>query len=131
MGEAIAGPVQILVVEDDQDMRETMHIALEEEGYMVTTVASLQQALDLIETQSFHLIISDLFAKTPANALDSVAPLVARAYPTAVGVVSGWHISQEEIERSGIRFHLLKPFELDHLLATVAASLAIPRSAEQ
>src|SRR5690348_8601495 len=118
MGEAIAGPVQILVVEDDEDMRETMQMALEEDGYAVTAAASLQQALDLIETRAFHLIISDLFAKTSANALETAAPLVARAYPTAVGVVSGWRISQEEVERAGIRFCLPKPFELDNLLAT-------------
>ena len=85
-------------------MRETMQIALEEEGYAVTTAVSLQQALDLIETQPFHLIISDLLAKRRENALDSVTPLVARTYPTAVGVVGGGHISPEEIEHSGIRF---------------------------
>jgi two-component system response regulator PilR (NtrC family) len=131
MGEAISGPIQILVVEDDQDMRDTMQLALEGEGYAVTTATSLQSALDLIETQTFHLIVTDLFAKSPANALGTVAPLIARAYPIAVGVLSGWRISQEEIERSGIRFRLPKPFDLDTLLAAVAASLAsspLPRN---
>lgn len=124
MGEAISGPIQILVVEDDQDMRDTMQVALEAEGYTVTTASSLQSALDLIEAQTFHLIVSDLFASSPTNALGTVAPLVARAYPTAVGIVSGWRISQEEIARSGIRFRLPKPFDLDTLLEVVAASLA-------
>ncbi len=131
MERAVAEPICILVVEDDLDMRETMQMALEEEGYQVTTAPSLQHALDLIETQTFHLILSDLFAKTPERPLDTAAPLVERAYPTGVGVVSGWRVSEEEIARSGVCFCLSKPFDLDSLLTTIAAALALPLLAEQ
>lgn len=40
----------VLIVEDDEDIRDMMRLFLELEGYAVTTTANGRQALDLLET---------------------------------------------------------------------------------
>jgi CheY-like chemotaxis protein len=47
--QGVPEPVHILLVEDDQDSRESLSEALRAEGYSVVTAGDGQQALDLLE----------------------------------------------------------------------------------
>ena len=51
---------RILVVDDEESIREFLEIMLKKEGYEVTCAADGQIALDLIKKKSFDLVISDL-----------------------------------------------------------------------
>ncbi|KQC08822.1 MAG: Fis family transcriptional regulator [Smithella sp. SDB] len=51
---------KILVVDDDQGMREFMEIMLVQEGYNVTSVGEPRKAIELCRKTSFDLIITDL-----------------------------------------------------------------------
>ena len=51
---------KILVVDDDQGMREFMEIMLVQEGYDVTSIGEPVKAIDLCRENAFDLIITDL-----------------------------------------------------------------------
>ncbi|PKN38192.1 MAG: Fis family transcriptional regulator [Deltaproteobacteria bacterium HGW-Deltaproteobacteria-2] len=51
---------KILVVDDDQGMREFMEIMLAQEGYDVTSIGEPVKAIDLCRKTAFDLIITDL-----------------------------------------------------------------------
>ncbi|MBC7385356.1 MAG: response regulator [Cryobacterium sp.] len=57
----MSNPRRILVVEDDFSIRETIHMALESEGYEVVTAVNGRDGLDKIETEGgFSLVLLDL-----------------------------------------------------------------------
>lgn len=128
---ASAAPPRVLVIDDDPDIRDALRLLLEDVGYEIAVAASRADALAQIDTATFQCILTDAFARTPDGALDSIRPLVERAQPTPVGLLTGWRLSPEDIERAGVAFVATKPFDLDQLLASVAAAIATPLTPER
>jgi CheY-like chemotaxis protein/ketosteroid isomerase-like protein len=122
---------QLLVVEDDLDIRDALAQLLSDEGYAVTAVASQAEGLALIDAQTFALILTDLFEHTTRPPLASATLLRERAYPTPVGVLTGWRVTPEEIQAAGLAFVVTKPFDLDALLTTISVVLQTPLTPEQ
>ncbi len=58
--EALAGPVHVLLVDDDLICREVATSLLSDEGARVTAVASGEEALRALESQRFGLVFMDL-----------------------------------------------------------------------
>jgi two-component system chemotaxis response regulator CheY len=56
----MADPAQILVVEDEETIREVLVTALQDEGYAVRDVGDGQRALDVLGAWTPNLIILDL-----------------------------------------------------------------------
>lgn len=114
---------RLLVVEDSAEICETLEQVLTDEGYEVTIAPDLSHAFATLETQTFDLVLTDLFTVSQIDPLQSVSELRARVAPTAIGVVSGWQVDPEYAKRQGFSFLLTKPFDLDELLACVDSSL--------
>jgi len=123
MGDVPDAPVRLLVVEDDEDTVAALRFALADEGYDITVAPSLDEALALVDAQAFRLILTDLFGHRGRDALGSVAGLRERASPTPVGIMTGWDVSAEEATRAGFAFLIPKPFDLEDLVARLAACL--------
>lgn len=49
----------VLLVEDNEDIREGLSILLESEGYDVTAVGSAEEGLDQLKTRRFHVVVTD------------------------------------------------------------------------
>lgn len=113
---------RVLLVEDDGDLRATTELALAEQGYDVTSAASLDEALGLLDRATFWLILTDLFATSGVDPLQSVEELRVRAQPTPVGVVTSWRLTDEGVTARGFAFLLPKPYELDDLFSRVASA---------
>lgn len=114
---------RLLIVEDSAEIRETLEQVLTEEGYDVCMAPDLSHAFSVLNTQTFDLVLTDLFAFSQIDPLQSVSALRARVAPTAIGVVSGWPVDPAHAKRQGFAFLLTKPFDLDELLACVEACL--------
>ena len=52
--------LRILVVEDDDDMRESLGRILGRAGYQVQLVRDGSEAITVLQTQPFHLVLTDL-----------------------------------------------------------------------
>ena len=51
---------QILVIDDEPDLRTLYELTLLREGYRVDTAANVQEAMHAIDTQRFDVVITDM-----------------------------------------------------------------------
>ena len=52
---------RILLIDDDDSGREALEMLLRALGYIVVSASRGEEALAIMEQESFHLIVSDLF----------------------------------------------------------------------
>jgi DNA-binding response OmpR family regulator len=110
----------ILIVDDDQPIVDFISEALADEGYSVRSAFSVASALDATAERTPDLIIMDLHM--PGKTGDVfVRDLQHSGYADLpVVLMTADSISAKGLEAEGIAFCLLKPFDLDDLLACVA-----------
>jgi two-component system, OmpR family, response regulator ResD len=112
----------VLVVDDDQALRETTVEILREEGHIVVQAADGMRALDLLRGSEIDVLLLDLGLPY----LDGPAVLEALEEPPTVVVVSGF----ESVEEDDLREHfgavlfdcLHKPVSPLHLIAVTSAA---------
>ncbi|MGH2502402.1 MAG: response regulator [Ktedonobacterales bacterium] len=131
MSQRPLSPPRLLVVDDDNDLRGVLQDFLTDEGYVVDSAASLDEALALIDTRLYHLIITDLLAHSTTTPLSSALAILDQARPTPVVALTGWDLSAEEVEGTGLLRLIRKPFDLGELQQTLEGCLAATQSAEQ
>lgn len=113
---------RILVVDDEAMIRKSVAMVFEREGMQVTTAADGQEALDLLEQNSFDLIILDVMM-TPVDGFYVVDNIRKHHILTPVLFLSG---NQEEGSKIlgislGADDYLTKPFSLAMLTAKAHA----------
>jgi len=109
----------VLVVDDFADIRELLRLALEEEGYRVRVCEHGAAALEMVERETFGVILLDI--QMPV--MDGVE--FVRVYRSLPGhqahlvVMTAGHNARLYAERVGADRYLAKPFELDEVLTLV------------
>jgi CheY-like chemotaxis protein len=107
----------VLVVEDEQDLREMMRDALELNGYTVVTAVHGQEALGkLASIEHLCLVILDLLMPV-MNGWDFLARFRQRDELASVPVVV--HTSAASQAPAGVTRVLQKPLRFDRLLSIV------------
>ncbi|MDA8173677.1 MAG: sigma-54 dependent transcriptional regulator [Nitrospiraceae bacterium] len=114
----------ILVVEDEQHMREILKMLLETEGYSVFTAATGTEGANSLEKDIFDLVITDI--KMPGldgfgvlrKALD-VSPQTAVIMITAFGTTE----SAIEAMKLGAYDYIHKPFKIDEIRIIIRKAL--------
>ncbi|HEY7349815.1 MAG TPA: response regulator [Ktedonobacterales bacterium] len=124
-------PPRILVAEQDQSVAELLLAFLNGEGYKPSLAPSPENALKLIDEQTFHLVLTDLFIENARRPFSQVRRLLQRCPPTPVGLMTGWQVPSKEVERQGFAFLLQKPFDLDLVLAEITTCLHPTLTPEQ
>jgi DNA-binding response OmpR family regulator len=66
----MANKREILFVDDDRDIRESIQIILEKNGYSVRTAANGQEALKALEVKKPDLMILDIMMATDTEGFD-------------------------------------------------------------
>jgi two-component system response regulator FlrC len=100
----------ILVVDDEPAMRLLLSSVLKDEGHDVTAAASGEEALQLIATRHFHLVLTDL--KMPGiSGLELLAQVTRDDPGTAVIILTAFGTVEGAVEamRNGAVHYLLKP----------------------
>ncbi len=105
--------VQILVVDDDLNLRELLIDTLNTIGYAAEAAADGIQALEMLESRKFDLVISDV--RMPV--MDGVGLLkkVRRLYPDLPVLFITGVASPEVIGRASPDGFLAKPFRISHI----------------
>jgi DNA-binding NtrC family response regulator len=117
---------RLLVVEDDSAVRTTITTFLEVEGYEVDAVASSREALERLQTQSYPIIISDIYLdeRTGLDVLEAAR----RMDPRCAVILMTARATMETVMKAtagGVFDYIAKPFELDRMLETVKRAEAV------
>ena len=123
--------LDLLLVEDDDQIRELVFGILAEEGYIVDACAGPRAAEECIEQRTYDLIVTDLFPSPSGGLLHSVNALREYAHPTPVMIMTAHRLDTSATRQLGFYAVLAKPFDLDELLLTVSACVQAPLDAEQ
>lgn len=119
------GETTILVVDDEDRVRDLVKDVLEAEGYVVITAADPLVARRIAASQTIDLLLTDVVM--PAMSGLELADKVEEASKnTKILLMSGYMTAATKA--SG-RTVLAKPFTVDALLSAVRESLTVRRSA--
>ena len=117
----------VMIVEDDEMIREMMDIALSQAGYCVVAVGSGESALDLLKRTRVSLVLLDIHMPQMSG-LDVLMALarMGRPAPPVLMVTANRHAETvAEAIRLGCVGYMAKPFAPDDLLGRVARVLAV------
>lgn len=111
---------RILVIDDEEQLRESLQLVLADEGYDVFTAATGEEALELLEDQSPDLVLCDL--RMPGIDGMELLPRLSRKLPDATLILMSAYGSEklalEAIQR-GAYDYLAKPFLPSEMLFTI------------
>jgi two-component system response regulator FlrC len=121
--------LNILVVEDDDALRDALLVTLEAAGHEAVGAAGGQQALELIARRGFSMIISDL-RMSPMDGLQLLAEVRARrpGLPMLLMTAFGDVDKAVAAMRGGACDFMLKPFEPKALLEQIARYAQPPQA---
>jgi DNA-binding NtrC family response regulator len=118
---------RILVVDDDDAIREMMALALSKEGYRVECAGSAADGLAYLSEKPVDLVIADIYLGD-GTGLDLVDAVDAGKTDTRMILVTArGSVETASFARShGVFDYLAKPLEIEHLVGRVQAALAAP-----
>src|ERR1700683_1282103 len=116
---------KVLLVDDDEAIRAMMTLTLEHKGFDVVAAANVTEALKLITTKSFDVLITDLHMPNPSDgfavitAMRHIQPkaltLLVSGYPDVKSAMEAILLEADEI--------IVKPFEAKKLADLVRDKL--------
>lgn len=116
---------RILLVDDEPSILSVLCTVLKAEAYDVVAINDGQKALDLIKSENFDLVISDI-RMAPVNGMDILKTLHQQCPDVSVIMLTAFGSVETAIEalKLGAFDYVTKPFKVDELLITVQRALA-------
>jgi len=115
---------KILVVDDEQSMRDFLAILLTKEGHEVVTAGNGADALRAVQAEIFDLVITDV--KMPGAGGMEVLKSVKEISPeTVVIMITAFATTEAAVEamKMGAYDYIIKPFKVDELKLIISNSL--------
>src|ERR1700736_2879209 len=116
---------KVLLVDDDEGIREMMNATLAHKGFDVVVAVNVTEALKLITTESFDVLITDLHMPNPSDGF-AVITAMRHAQPDALTLlVSGYPDVKSAMEAILLQADeiIVKPFETGKLADLVQDKL--------
>lgn len=125
----MADHLKILVVEDDDSLRDALLITLESAGHAAQGAAGGPPALQLLSEQTFNMVISDL-RMAPMDGLELLREIRARSPGLPVLLMTAFGDVDKAVAamRGGACDFMLKPFEPKTLLGQIDRYASAPLS---
>lgn len=122
---------QILLIDDDEAMRETLADCLDSAGHTVSQAENGKKALQLLENSTYDLIVTDVFMPE-LDGIELIQILGDKDNQPPIIAISGgggvlppnWSIKLTEIY--SVASSMTKPIDMDFFLSTVEQSLQLP-----
>jgi CheY-like chemotaxis protein len=116
-----SGTPRVLVVDDEEDMRSLVACYVEQMGYVVTAVSRPAEALELLETTSFEVVITD--ALMPGMDGRELCRKIKSTYGSRIKLIvmtslyTANRYKSEARTRFGVDEYLAKPLQFSVLKA--------------
>ena len=117
-----ASKLSVLVIDDDQDIREYLQDFLSAEGFEVTQLADPSLAVERIRESVFHLVVLDLMMPM-ISGLDLLAQIRAVDDDIAVIILTGYpslETAVTSLQKHKASAYIQKPFTPQEFRAVIA-----------
>jgi two-component system response regulator PilR (NtrC family) len=123
---------RVLVVDDEQSMRDLLAIMLRQTGYEVAVADGGETAIERLKAETFDLVVTDLRMRK-VDGLTVLKAAKEHSPRTVVLVVTAYASTETAVEamKLGAYDYVTKPFKLDELKVTVANALERRRLQEE
>lgn len=115
---------KILVVDDEQSLREVLSIMLKRTGYAVTSVADGEEAIELLNKDIFDLVITDL-RMPKIDGMEVLKAAKSASPETVVLIITAFASADSAVEamKQGAYDYLTKPFQVDEVQLIIRNAL--------
>lgn len=120
----MGGHTRILIVDDDENIREVLTTILEDEGYIVQSVGTATDAIAETEKKFYNLALIDIrlpdmegveLLTTMKDTTPKIRKIIITGYPTLQNSV--------ESVNKGADAYIIKPFNVKKVLKTIEEEL--------
>jgi len=121
--------IQVLIVEDDAPLRQTLCDMLEMHDIRVAAAANGQEALQTLQQESVQLVLSDV-QMSPVNGYQLLQQVQTRGLSVPVILMTAYGSIPQAVDamQAGAVDYLVKPFEIDDLLQLLQKHLPQPQN---
>ncbi len=118
--------LKVLVLEDDENLRELLCETLEDEGYLSEGAANGVEAIRKANSGNYDLLVVDVRMEGMSG-LEAFAHMRQQGVELACLVITGYATEEDSIRaiRLGVGDYLRKPFEMKELLLRLARVSAV------
>ena len=119
--------LRVLVVDDEDLVRETLRDICTDEGHRVLEARSGREALDLLTAQAVDVVCTDL--GMPGMTGWQLADQIRERWPhVRVGLITGWgaRVQPDDLQTHNVDFLIAKPFRRDQILSVLAPAEGSP-----
>ena len=123
-----ANKPKILFLDDEENIRLTLGMYLDDQGFSVTTAATVPKALKLITNEPYDVLIADLNVGHPGDGF-TVVSAMRRIHPRAVTfILTGYPAFETALEaiRLQVDDYITKPTDNDALVEKIQEKLSSP-----
>lgn len=110
----------VLVVDDDEDIRFSISEILRDEGYAVAELSGGERVLELLQADHPKLVLLDL--SLPGTDIEALAAEIREGgwmERTTILAVSGLENAEERASQLGFHGTVRKPFDVDQLIQRI------------
>jgi len=128
----LSGQGNVLIIDDEAAIRESLQTLLELEGYGVGTAASGEEGLARLGDRPFDLVLLDL-ALPDRNGIDLLPEIRAIDPQLSIIMITAYGTVEDAVRamQSGATNFLQKPWDNEKLLADVRAAVARRKAEEE
>jgi len=115
---------KILIIEDEEHLRENLGCLLTDEGYHVVTAEDGEEGMQCLVQEPFDLVITDIMMGH-VSGFAILEYVVTQRLETLVIFITGFASTESAVAalRQGVYDYIAKPFDIDMLLIAVKRAL--------
>ncbi len=115
---------KILVIEDEEHLRDNLELLLTDEGYHVVTAENGKEGIQCLVQAPFDLVITDIIMGD-VGGFAVLEHVVTHTLDTPVVFITGYASTDSVIAalRQGVFDYIAKPFDIDMLLMAIKRAL--------
>jgi PAS domain S-box-containing protein len=111
---------KLLFVDDDDALRTALGAVLTHRGFLLTSVSNVPEALELISTQKFDVLLSDLNIGEPGDGF-TVVSAMRRVQPDACTFILTGYPDLETAIQGQVDDYFSTPLHIDRLVGAISA----------